>query len=132
MSPLRRILRVVLLLYALYTFAVGVQATIAAENARNDGRAIDELRARGIAFSQTNYSNTTANRSESTGPVIAAIAIYEFLAAWRGDHASYVLIAGVRVCLYVVLNRVWEWSLGWPAVDHNLAVIVIAAEAALL
>lgn len=60
------------------------------------------------------------------------IAIYEFHAAWRGDRASYLSIAGIRTLSYVILNKVWEWGLGWPAVDLNLVVIIIAVEAALL
>jgi hypothetical protein len=62
----------------------------------------------------------------------AAVAVYEFLAAWRGDQASYSSIAVVRLLLYVVLNRVWRWGLGWLTVDDNLIIFVIAVEAAVL
>jgi len=62
----------------------------------------------------------------------AAIAVYEFIAAWRGDQASFASIAVVRVLLYAVLNRVWLWGIGWPYVDDNLVIIAIAVEADML
>ena len=70
--------------------------------------------------------------SIALGLRMAAVAVYEFLAAWRGDQASYSSIAVVRLLLYVVLNRVWQWGLGWPADDDNFVIFVIAVEAAML
>jgi hypothetical protein len=61
-----------------------------------------------------------------------AVGVYEFLAAWRGDRGSFASIAVTRMLLYVVLNRVWEWGIGWPSVDLNLVITIVAAEVAML
>lgn len=109
---LQRVLRFIILCYALYSFAIGIWWIIQAE----DG--CDTVKKDNI-------------RSE-IGLRRAAIAIYEFIAAWRGDRASFFSIAVVRVLLYAVMNRVWLWGVGWPAVDDNLVIIAIAVEAAML
>jgi hypothetical protein len=34
--------------------------------------------------------------------------------------------------MYLVVNRIWKWGLGWLTVDDNLIIFVIAVEAAML
>lgn len=81
---------------------------------------------------ETKLRDETADDYIATGLRLAAIAVYEFIAAWRGDQASFSSIAVVRVLLYTVLNRVWMWGIGWPRADDNLVVFAIAVEAAML
>lgn len=81
---------------------------------------------------ETKSCDGTANENVAPDLRIAAIAVYEFIAAWRGDQASFSSIAIVRVLLYAVLNKVWLWGLGWPSVDDNLVIFAIAVEAAML
>lgn len=113
MSLLRRILRFILLCYALYSFAVGIYRIIQKEN--SDPAEVQDC-----------------HPVTHSGLRVAAIAVYEFIAAWRGDQASFSSIAVVRVLLYAVLNKVWLWGWGWPHVDDNLVIIAIAVEAAML
>lgn len=133
MVLLRRLLRLILLCYALYSFAFGIWLIIQAENASpeefKEGYA---LRNSSTTIPETKLRDETANNYIATGLRLAVIAVYEFIAAWRGDQASFSSIAVVRVLLYAVLNRVWMWGIGWPRVDDNLVVFAIAVEAAML
>ncbi|KAM0700493.1 hypothetical protein Q7P35_012214 [Cladosporium inversicolor] len=133
MFLLRRILRIILLGYALYSFAYGIwlinQAEIACPAEFKDGYA---LRNSSTTTPETKSCDETANEYIAIGLRQAVIAVYEFIAAWRGDQASFSSIAVVRVLLYAVLNRVWMWGIGWPRVDDNLVLFAIAMEAAML
>lgn len=133
MFLLRPVLRIILLCYALYSFAIGIWWIVQAENA-SPAEAQDKfpLRQIGTTISETKSCVGTANDCVTTGLWIAAIAVYEFIAAWRGDQGSFASIATVRVLLYAVLNRVWMWGVGWPYIDDNLVIIAIAVEAAML
>jgi hypothetical protein len=133
MFLLRRVLRFIVLCYALYSFAIGIWWIIQAENA-SPAEAQDKypFRQIGTSIYETKSCAGTANDYITPGLRAAAIAIYEFIAAWRGDQASFSSIAVVRVLLYAVLNRVWVWGVGWPHVDDNLVIIAIAVEAAML
>jgi hypothetical protein len=133
MFLLRRVLRFILLCYALYSFALGIWWIIQAENA-SPAEAQDEhpFRQIGTPISESKLRDEAANDYVAPGLRVAAIAVYEFIAAWRGDQASFASITVVRVLLYAVLNRVWMWGVGWPHVDDNLVVIAIAVEAAML
>ena len=133
MSLLRRILRFILLCYALYSFAVGIYRIIQKEN--SDPAEVQDCHPvthTGTTIPETKSCDGTANENIAPGLRIAAIAVYEFIAAWRGDQASFSSIAVVRVLLYAVLNKVWLWGWGWPHVDDNLVIIAIAVEAAML
>jgi len=136
MFLLRKILRFVLLCYALYSFAIGIGLIVQAENLSpaesQDDHLYKILRESGTAMPRNSPCGGTANDSISPGLRKAAVAVYEFISAWRGDQASFSSIAVVRVLLYAVLNRVWAWGIGWPTVDDNLVVFAIAVEAAML
>ena len=132
MFLLRRVLRFLILCYALYTFAIGIWVIIQAEDASDFAEDGDTLREFGTAISESSSCDGTADGCIVPGLRKAAIAVYEFLAAWRGDQASFSSIAVVRVLLYAVLNRVWQWGVGWPYIDDNLVIIALAVEAAML
>lgn len=133
MFSLRRVLRFILLCYALYSFAIGIWWIIQAEDGC-DTIKTDNIRSEigTDILLEAKACDETANNYDASGLRRAAIAIYEFIAAGWGDRASFFSIAVVRVLLYAVTNRVWLWGIGWPAVDDNLVIIAIAVEAAML
>lgn len=67
----------------------------------------------------------------SPGLMQSILGIYEFASAWQGSQMSYTVIAGVRLLSYAVTNEVWKWGLGWPLLDSELVVAIVAVAAAL-
>lgn len=140
MFLLRRILRLILLGYALYSFAYGIWLIIQTENTSpeeaQNSYALEEygttIPPRPNHTPETKSYDRAANDYVKSGLRVAAIAVYEFIAAWRSDQASFSSIAVVRVLLYAIFNRVWTWGVGWPTVDDNLVVFAVAVEAAML
>jgi hypothetical protein len=141
MSSSKSILRLPLLLHAVYTTLYGLWAILDPQHAWGGnlpltlGLKVDTIQTIGtLALSQNLQAagDATTNNSITSGLGQTAIGFYEILIAWRGDRISYASIACVRLLAYVILNRVWQWGLGWPVVDLNLVVGVFALGAAAL